>query len=587
MSWTMRSARSARILRGIHPRSPSRIRRLSLVVTVGLLLSFLIDMAHGHEPAANVPNDAEMNDVQDLLFCGPRRPFLIRLHLSVNGKGFRGQRQEWADAQFAASDADKNGILEGDELKQLPSPEVLRSGRSVDASKIIAADSDPADGKVTLVECRRYLLAASGTPFSIATQASDIQANLFPKLDANQDGKLSREEIMDAAARLRRYDQNEDDVVSLTELQQGLADESAVTQQKLSGVLGMLAVVDTSDQGQATSRRLLEGYDKASRDPATKTFRKDERLTRAEILIEPDEFDRADRNHDGKLDRVELGQLSSVLSPSVELMIEAPSATGDVAIVSMRPSDPADAALISVKQEVNGPLMLTLSETAFSLSAAKAAENVEAPLRENYVSQFKNLDSDKNDYLDKNEVGRFGFQDNFLTQADADGDGKIFANEYEACIDREIALSKTSFVLEVGGDGRSLFRLIDTTPADGRLTLRELADAPTRLAAWDINRDGTITLTELSIALNGVFRAGTPRVNGPFSIPRSAVTMAYSSNSVRSAAGPLPSWFLKMDRNSDNDLSPNEFLGRRALFDKIDKNQDGLISADEATAVPK
>jgi hypothetical protein len=37
-----------------------------------------------------------------------------------------------------------------------------------------------------------------------------------------------------------------------------------------------------------------------------------------------------------------------------------------------------------------------------------------------------------------------------------------------------------------------------------------------------------------------------------------------------------------MDRNGDGDLSPNEFLGRRALFDKIDRDRDGLISSEEA-----
>ncbi len=39
-----------------------------------------------------------------------------------------------------------------------------------------------------------------------------------------------------------------------------------------------------------------------------------------------------------------------------------------------------------------------------------------------------------------------------------------------------------------------------------------------------------------------------------------------------------------MDRNGDGDLSPNEFLGRRDLFDKIDRDGDDLISPDEANA---
>jgi len=43
-----------------------------------------------------------------------------------------------------------------------------------------------------------------------------------------------------------------------------------------------------------------------------------------------------------------------------------------------------------------------------------------------------------------------------------------------------------------------------------------------------------------------------------------------------------PTWFRKMDRNGDGDVSRLEFLGTRAEFDQIDTDHDGLISLDEA-----
>jgi Ca2+-binding EF-hand superfamily protein len=46
------------------------------------------------------------------------------------------------------------------------------------------------------------------------------------------------------------------------------------------------------------------------------------------------------------------------------------------------------------------------------------------------------------------------------------------------------------------------------------------------------------------------------------------------------AAG--PSWFRKMDRNKDGDVSRREFLGPRAAFEKLDRDHDGLIDAAEA-----
>ena len=48
----------------------------------------------------------------------------------------------------------------------------------------------------------------------------------------------------------------------------------------------------------------------------------------------------------------------------------------------------------------------------------------------------------------------------------------------------------------------------------------------------------------------------------------------------RPAAG--PSWFRKMDRNRDGDVSPREFLGTREQFDRLDRDHDGLLSPDEA-----
>ena len=45
-----------------------------------------------------------------------------------------------------------------------------------------------------------------------------------------------------------------------------------------------------------------------------------------------------------------------------------------------------------------------------------------------------------------------------------------------------------------------------------------------------------------------------------------------------------PDWFQKMDRNHDGDVSRREFLGPRDQFDRLDRDNDGLIDPDEARA---
>jgi hypothetical protein len=39
-----------------------------------------------------------------------------------------------------------------------------------------------------------------------------------------------------------------------------------------------------------------------------------------------------------------------------------------------------------------------------------------------------------------------------------------------------------------------------------------------------------------------------------------------------------------MDRNKDGDVSRREFLGPRERFERLDRDRDGLIDADEAAA---
>ncbi|HWA96990.1 MAG TPA: hypothetical protein VG713_00795, partial [Pirellulales bacterium] len=57
-----------------------------------------------------------------------------------------------------------------------------------------------------------------------------------------------------------------------------------------------------------------------------------------------------------------------------------------------------------------------------------------------------------------------------------------------------------------------------------------------------------------------------------------------ASGTVSADVEEAPRWFAKMDRNGDGDISPREFLGRSADFERLDVNGDRLISPAEAAA---
>jgi hypothetical protein len=46
-----------------------------------------------------------------------------------------------------------------------------------------------------------------------------------------------------------------------------------------------------------------------------------------------------------------------------------------------------------------------------------------------------------------------------------------------------------------------------------------------------------------------------------------------------------PTWFAKMDRNRDGDVSRDEFLGAAADYRRLDADDDGLISVHEAEGI--
>jgi hypothetical protein len=164
---------------------------------------------------------------------------------------------------------------------------------------------------------------------------------------------------------------------------------------------------------------------------------------------------------------------------------------------------------------------------------------------------------------------------NDVISLDVDGDFiEMSAAQAQAIDNSDTSASQLAIGAVI--DGNPLERLVDRDQ-DGRFTLRERQELAGLLAALDDNQDGQVAGDEIPTPIRLAVTVG-PRVHQLLAAP----TVSARTISPRDSTPTAPGWFLSMDKNSDRDLSRNEFLGTTEQFRQFDTDADGLLSVAEA-----
>ncbi len=130
--------------------------------------------------------------------------------------------------------------------------------------------------------------------------------------------------------------------------------------------------------------------------------------------------------------------------------------------------------------------------------------------------------------------------------------------------------------------GRAIFGILDLD-RDRRLGAREVMRTVDRVMSWDGDGDGRVSPDEIPYHFQvTIARGGLSGLTGDGDGHPAPVGRWPRLEPAAPAAG--PDWFQKMDRNHDGDVSRREFLGPRDQFDRLDRDNDGLIDPDEARA---
>lgn len=514
------------------------------------------------------PSRADGSSHQDILYFGDV-PVLLRLYLVVDGKPWSETRRELARRHFHLLDTDSDHLLTVEQVEGLPLP-------GFQPSDSTQWDTEEDDGKLSELEFLRVFERHGQPAFFLAEGDSQAASRirLFPHLDTNKDGKLTESEFAQARLHLARLDYDDDETISTTELapftnplfQQGVVGRET----PLANTAPFVSVgsfKSTADLAAALLKRYSaeDGSDGEG-----------ERLTcQPKDLGSTQELTQYDQDGDGLLDHVEVTRYLEQRQPDVTLQIELPLQRASRPKIKLLADEIGASRKRPSRIRGSSRLALAAGQTGLDLrvqsSLAKISDN-----RNFYLAEFRRADQDQNAYLDATEFGIVGL-DVPLGRIDLNGDEKIERAEMVAYLDRDAFTSQSQLVMSVAADTRTLFSVIDRN-ADQRLTIREFKEIGERLQYLDGNRDGTIETNEIAHEYRLLFSMGRPRVF------QQAMSMQQNRNAPAPRATPstaAPDWFRKMDRNQDGDLSWREFLGRRVIFDKLDQDQDGLITVTE------
>jgi len=527
------------------------------------------------------------------LYLDHQPPILFNVNIQLDGQPLDQARRHIYETYFHRLDDNNDGKLTGQERNAIPNARQLQDfGVRVtnrNQNRLIPIPKEPVtkDHFVQYMQNlrgaafqftpsitrQRSFRPAGGAGFRPANGRSNNIASadqaIYELLDQNQDNKLTASEFAFTPP-LWKKDLDDDERISISEITANHNPATASNRSArpirstTSAASPVLIEIQPGTNYLPAVTQILKHYTQNEDETKSK-----DTLSLLEWGTSIHAFQSLDSNEDRLLDIDELTAWLAALKPAFEIHLRfGRKAKGETTLDVIPLLDSGVSVLVA-----GTVITIDLGDTWLHLPVPVGMQTSQSY---NYARYFQNYDRDKNDYLNEEEVQRVGFVRNAFSAIDRNGDKKIDKEEYISYYETLRQINAGNVSLNITNQGRPFFSMLDQN-RDNRLSQRELLVVKRHMNKWDANHDQAVTLQEIPQQWQFRFlRSGTRPVQ-----------MRNSAYNQRNLRKPEPrqtnavTWFQKMDRNKDGDLSEREFLGPLADFKIFDKNNDGLISPDE------
>lgn len=549
---------------------PSRFKLGSLV------LAFLFGLLHERVQA----DQKEVNlGRRDLILLLPSGPMHVRLRITDGERSLEQLRAEYLDRLIVRLDTNKDGQLSSDETRNNA---LFMTGKRF-SDTALARSLAPARGmNRSAIEQSIERAIGQSMVFRQIGSVAEQDLQIFKVLDEDQSGLIERNEMRTSSARLAARDLDHDYCVTFDEF------VSSTTSSMMPEVVMSMAAQEAPPPIHSELLRDAREPVMASRLIRTYDVDKDARLSKEELHWEGARVALLDQNHDGVLAVAELTKIADA-EPDVHVEIELSGSketkkndvTGNVMDVK-KSANKDRLQLISARQSAAARLLdgglveIKQPSTTITISY-RPRDPVEESMR-NARETFNAIDLDANGYMDREEIATHPrFQRYLFDAMDADHDDRVFGKEMDEYVKGIAEPSATICQVTLFDSGNGYFQMLDRN-GDGRISIRELRTAEDNLLTQAVGDSAELNPSQMPRHFRIELQRGGSTLFGPGNRPRAEVPQPM----IRTNNG--PTWFQRMDRNGDSDLVWDEFLGPRDVFERLDRDKDGLIDPAEANA---